>query len=775
MKIAPNWIFSPPVEIPPELKSDLAAPDFLLECLVRRGITTSQAALAFLDFHKYTPTSPDTLPDLPKAVERIRKAVENRETIGVWGDFDVDGQTATAVLVDTLRRIGADVDFHIPVRGMESHGINLDPLKVFLTHSMKVLLTCDTGVSANEAATYLQSVGVDLIITDHHQLPEILPSALAIINPQLLPTDNPLHDLAGVGVAYKLAEALLLSYGKDDTIVTLHDLVALGCVADLATLRGDTRYLVQSGIDRMRNSPRLFLAKMASKLELTLESFSEENIGFDIAPRMNAVGRLDDANPMVDFLLSDDAEEIETILTHMEALNANRKLLVSQVFQGCLAQLETNPGLADRSILILSHPDWPAGVVGIAAGRLAEWTYKPVILLSGAKEEILRGSVRSIPGIDITAALAQNQDLLLTFGGHPMAAGLSLNAENLPEFRARMHLTVAAMAEATHVEAELPVETALNLDLVDLNLLADLDRLAPFGPGNPSPIFAAPGLTLQDTSVLGHNGDHRQAIVEDERGDDYRILWWQGADLPLPEGRFDLAYKARLNVYKGTPKVQYEWVDFRQSQEPTPVTLAKSAKKYELLDFRQFSSHAPEIQAVIDLNQAFFWQEGANAAVASRDRTSFEKSSTLVIQTVPPSSADLLEAVSKIKPAKILFLGEIPPENDLGVFLRELGAFLKQAAQQGSQSFSISDLAARFAATSEITHKALEWYAAKGLVTIEMDSTNRVSIHPGGVPDPANAADLQSVLKRNAGEISAFRRFYLSASLDSLIQNYDKK
>ncbi|TLM98468.1 single-stranded-DNA-specific exonuclease RecJ, partial [bacterium] len=405
--------------------------NFLLESLVRRGIRTPQAAAAFLDYTKYIPQPPKALPGIVAAVARIQAAVAGHETIGVWGDFDVDGQTATAVLVDSLRQIGAKVLFHIPIRSQESHGIKVSALQTFITPDMKVVVTCDTGISANDAAAYLKSVGVDLIITDHHQLPETLPDAVSIINPQFMPEGHPLRDLAGVGAAYKLAEALLEKFGLADYSQTLHDLVALGSIADIAVLRGDTRYLVQSGLNRIRTAPRLFLSKMAEMLDLPLDRLNEEHIGFYIAPRMNAVGRLDDANPMVNLLLSNDATEVNITLNQMEALNASRRVLVSQVFEGCMAQLESNPALLEQPLIILSHPEWPAGVIGIAAGRLAELTHRPVILLSGDVNGILRGSARSVAGIDITAALTLNKDLLLTFGGHPMAAGLSLNGDLL--------------------------------------------------------------------------------------------------------------------------------------------------------------------------------------------------------------------------------------------------------------------------------------------------------------------------------------------------------
>ena len=768
-KFFPKWIFQPPVDIPSSLRDGLAGSDFLLESLARRGITDPKIAASFLDFRKYAPSPPSALPGLEAAVERIAKSVEKHEVIGVWGDFDVDGQTATAVLVSTLRKIGADVQYHVPVRSQESHGVCIAALKAVIAPSLKLLITCDTGISALESAAFLKSSGIDLIVTDHHQLPEQLPDAYAIVNPQFLPAGHPLHELAGVGVAYKLAEALLLRFDLAEIVPPLHDLVALGSIADLAMLSGDTRYLVQSGLDRMHSAPRLFLVKMAERLELPLDLLDEEHIGFFIAPRLNAVGRLDDANPMVDFLMSENEPEVMATLNQMEALNARRRLLVSQVFQGCLAQLEANPSLFDQSILILAHPEWPAGVVGIAAGRLAEYAHRPVILLTGYPEGVLRGSARSVGGIDITSALVQNQNLLLSFGGHPMAAGLSLLSSNLAEFRARMNQTVSAMAEAKHIEPELQIETTLNLDQVNFDLLSDLNRLAPFGQGNLSPVFAAPGLTLKDASILGHSGEHRQVIVGDPSGEEFRILWWQSADLPLPEGRFDLAYSVQMNIYKGKPQVQYVWVDYQPSQETASAAGRKLGNRIELIDRRKDVDLTPELKKTYPIEKALIWREGSHAALPGNDRTLMQKSDFLVIQTVPPSSRLLLEVVASVKPTSILFLGELPQEDNLGFFLKELGRFIKQTADRGSEEYSIVKLAARFAATSEMVLLGLQWFAAMGRVTLAGHTSEQIHISPGGNSDPEAAAAIQADLKRRADEISAFRRYYLAAPLESLI------
>ena len=294
-----RWIEPPAVEIPASF-ADLNLPPLIAQTLVRRGIDTPEAARAFLHPDLIAPTP---FPNMEPAVERIKQAIRDKEMICVWGDFDVDGQTSTTVLVQTLQALGANVVYYIPIRGKESHGIHVETLKPIIDNGARLLLTCDTGITAYEAIDYANSRGVDVVITDHHDLGPTLPNAKAIVNPKLLPENHILANLAGVGVAYKLAEALLSGAPRSET-VNLLDLVALGLIADVALLRGETRSLVQRGIQMLRNTGRVGLRMMAEISGTSLESLTEESIGFTFAPRLNALGRLGDANPSVELLLS---------------------------------------------------------------------------------------------------------------------------------------------------------------------------------------------------------------------------------------------------------------------------------------------------------------------------------------------------------------------------------------------------------------------------------------------------------------------------------------
>ncbi|MCJ7432079.1 MAG: DHH family phosphoesterase, partial [Anaerolineales bacterium] len=357
-----RWLDPAPVEIPASF-STLELPPFIAQTLVRRGISDPAAARAFLHPDELPST---TFPGIEDAIDIISLATRNKEMICVWGDFDVDGQTSTALLVQTLQAIGANVIYHIPIRGVSSHGIHLPELTEIIERGAKLIVTCDTGITAYEEVEYARSRGVDFIITDHHDLGETLPNAAAIINPKLLPKDHLLANLAGVGVAYKLAEALLIENRKSE-IENLLDLVALGLIADVALLKGETRALAQKGIQALRETKRLGLKIIAELSNTKLETLTEEQIGFVFAPRLNALGRLSDANPAVELLLTQDSARARVLAAQIEGLNAQRKLLTSQVYEAAEAQLRENPDLLTEPVILLSHPNWPGGVVGIVA------------------------------------------------------------------------------------------------------------------------------------------------------------------------------------------------------------------------------------------------------------------------------------------------------------------------------------------------------------------------------------------------------------------------
>ena len=541
---------------------------------------------------------PDSLPSAPfpgieAAVARIQEAIRKQERICVWGDFDVDGQTSTTVLVQTLLALGADLVYYIPIRGKESHGVHIETLQPILDNDVKLIVTCDTGITAYEAIDYANGHAVDVVVTDHHDLGPTLPNARAIVNPKLLGEDHILANLAGVGVAYKLAEALIRSndFSRSNTATevattSLLDLVALGLIADVALLKGETRSLVQRGIQVLRNTGRIGLRTMAELSGTSLKSLTEETIGFTFAPRLNALGRLGNANPAVELLLSHDPVRARVIATQIEGLNAQRRLLTTQVFEAAETQLRETPELLSEPAIILTNANWPGGVVGIVANKLVERYRKPAILLTQSEDGILRGSARSVEGLHITEAIATQKDILRGFGGHPMAAGLALEAWKLPDFRRGLGRAIEAqLGRVVRQEPSLEIDAWLKLAEIDLPFAEALEALAPFGAGNPSLTFATHRVSLRSVATIGKNREHLRLTVEDEEENIQSVLWWGGGGSVLPEegSKFDIAYSMRASTFRGNKQVSLQFEEFRIVEE-VPPELRK--RKVEIVDYR---------------------------------------------------------------------------------------------------------------------------------------------------------------------------------------------
>jgi single-stranded-DNA-specific exonuclease len=769
----PQWQDPEQVEVPDELRQSITGSDLLLETLVQRGYSDPEKARAFLDPEYYLPASPLELPDLAKAVQRIQSAVAAHEKVGVWGDFDVDGQTSTTVLVSGLRHLGADVVYHIPIRDTESHGMLLQPLKAFLSQGVQLIITCDTGITAHESIDYANTQGVDVIITDHHSLPPELPSALVVINPQRLPESHPLQTLSGVGVAYKLIEQLCLEANDLVYPPTLLDLVALGLIADMAILKQDARYLVQKGLEILQSNPRPSLKKILSENKVTPQQVTEETVSFVIAPRMNAVGRLDDANPMVEFLLSDDPTFLATEYNQIEGLNANRKIRCDEVFKGAQAVLEANPRLLDRPLIFLAHPDWHGGVVGIVASRLVELYHRPVILLNSSDPAAVRGSCRSVEGINITEALRQNSQFLLGFGGHPMAAGLSVRSEDLDILQFGLISSINQMIADKHIVSKLSIDAYIDLKSIDLDLLLDLSQLAPFGPGNSPLRFAAKDLSIESFTSLGKVKDHLQMNLQSAEGDNYRFIWWQGAGLPQPEGRFDLLFHARASDYKGKVEVMFEWEDFRETQEQISATRINNNKN-NLIQFDYRSSRDPisKLTQLAAEPGAQIWCEGSTPCpLSSFPREKLTPNNRLIIWFIPPHPQVIQQVIAKVKPSQLFWFANLPLENDLAILLKKTVSFVKKyLLDRPDQPFFYLSLAQQLAVTSSMAKVLVNWMASSGEITLlRMEAEIAVIKAQKHSPDLVQLAKCQKEIQTIHKEITAFRDFYMNAvSIEAL-------
>ena len=762
-----EWLFPPTIPIPPALQMGLPTADIIKQILVRRGFEDLPAAQAFLDFHRYLPASPFDLPDMEKGIERIERAIRAHSLIGVWGDFDVDGQTSTAILVSALRQADAKVSYHIPVRGKESHGIGIPALRDFIASGVEVLLTCDTGISAHESIAYAQSCGIDVVVTDHHLPSETLPPGYALINPHRLPPDHGLSSLPGAGVALKFVEALAPNHHLSPT--ELHDLAALGIIADLAELRADTRYLCQSGLVKMHQHPRPSLLALLEAAEVNVNTLTEEQVSFTLAPRLNAVGRLSDANPVVPFLLAERQEEIAVMVNQIEGLNAKRKILTDQIFKGALSLIEQNPSVLEHPVLILHHPEWPAGVIGIVASRLVEIYHRPVILLAGPTDQPLRGSARSIETVDITSALRENDACLLSYGGHSMAAGLSLEAENLTALQRGLDKSISHQWSNAQTAPPLLIDQKLALYQISLDFVRTLESLAPFGPGNPPLVFCADNLKLVSSRAVGKLGEHLLLDVEDPAGNASRIMWWNGNGMALPENRFDLAYSLRATSYRGEEQVTLEWVDYRQSAEPKGIEIKAAGPKIIHHDYRGAGTPEILLREILSNSAIQVWCEGSgNGPIYGVDRFNLQSGKTLVVWTTPPNLQVLRSVLDRVHPVEIFWFLVSPAEHQLTAFFQTIMNEVRSALRLEVPLIQLADLAVKTATTPTLVDLGLRWIASKGKIKISKHSDDEIEIGSTGIPDPLETVQLEESLRLAFKEIQAFERYLNRVELDRL-------
>lgn len=529
---------------PPQFNLELSRKygKYAAKLLALRGLHTWDQVRAFLDPDHYTPTPAGSLPDLERAVKRLLRALELGEKIWIWGDFDCDGVTSTTLLLSALRPLGFQVQFTLPLRTGEGHGLNRPRLEQVLAQGCQVLVTVDCGVSNAAEIAIAQAQGVDVIVTDHHTLPDPLPEAHAVVNPLRLPPEHPLRFLPGVGVAYKLAEALYAALGIPDVEQHL-DLVAVGIVADVAVLQRECRYLVQRGLPILANTQRLGLrALLEQEMSQAKRELSAQDIGFRIAPKLNAIGRLEDASLAVELLTTTDRVRAQELVQLFMATNEERKHLTQQVVQEASQQVDSLDLTQERAI-VLAGSGWSQGVVGIAAGRLAEQYGCPTVLI--AKDEAVGrgyGSGRSIPGVSLVEAIEAVRPLLLGGGGHPMAAGLQVELSCLATLQLALRQELAARVSPDQRTRSLSLELVIDLALLESqgrdpvaeldDLYQQLQLLQPFGHGNPLPTVALMNFRPNRSNPkASKNGQHLSFQLTGAQGSRTLWFWREGEQL----------------------------------------------------------------------------------------------------------------------------------------------------------------------------------------------------------------------------------------------------
>lgn len=484
-----------------ELIEETSFPKIVLQILMERGYDSLEAINNFLDPDARGLYDPNFMHDMELGVDRIQQAIMNGEKIVIYGDYDVDGITSTALMYETLEELGAEVEYYIPDRFKDGYGPNVEVYKRLIDEGVSLIVTVDNGVAGHEAIDYANQHGVDVVITDHHELPETLPDAYAIIHPRHPEGDYPFGELSGVGVAFKVAAALLEELPQD-----VLDLVALGTVADLVSLTGENRILVKYGLQLLQQTMRPGLQSLYKVAGIEVPTITEETIGFSLAPRLNALGRMENGSLGVELLTTLDEERAEELAKTTNQLNIKRQEEVNKIVEEAVAQLANKS--ENHLVNVVAGNNWHEGVVGIVASRLVDMTGKPSLVLSiDEKTGIAKGSGRSIEAFQMFDALDSHRDILMKFGGHHMACGLSLDKEKLSD----LQQVVDEEGKKQGIEhATKPVVKVIpvNLDDVNLDLEAQLEALVPFGTDNPRPVFEFKDYEVNAVQAIGQQKNH---------------------------------------------------------------------------------------------------------------------------------------------------------------------------------------------------------------------------------------------------------------------------
>ncbi len=542
------------------LAQELGLSPVVAQVLLNRGIDDEAAATRFL--HGGTETFPDPylMVGMEQAVARIGDAIGAGQKITVYGDYDVDGVTATALLYRVLVRLGGTVDFYIPERQSEGYGLNAAALESLYRNGTRLVVTVDCGISAVAEVAALAG-RIDVIVTDHHQPPEVLPPAYAILNPKQEGCSYPDKNLAGVGVAFKLCQALWRRLqGEGETFTAYLELVAVGTVADIVPLTGENRTFAKLGLACLASTENAGLLALMKEAGLAKDKLDAGRVGFVIAPRLNAAGRLRHASAGVELLITDDGDRAAELAAELEQENSRRQAVEKELLAAAEETLAGSDPSAEK-VLVLAGEDWHPGVIGIVASRLLDRYYRPVVMIS-VRDGLGKGSCRSVPGFDIYRALEQCADLLVQFGGHRYAAGLTVEAANIEALRVRLN-ELAAAALADDFQPVLDIDSRVALAEIDAGLVEQLVSLAPYGMGNPCPIFSCEELAVTGVRPVGQDGRHLRLRVRRAGASGEVIGWDMGGlvDRLNGDAAIDLAFVPEFNDWQGQRHIQLRACD----------------------------------------------------------------------------------------------------------------------------------------------------------------------------------------------------------------------
>ncbi len=759
--------------------------------LLVRGITNKDEIKEFLNPMELTLLHPNAFCDMHKAVDRIEKAINDKEKILIYGDFDADGVTSTSVLMKTLTYLGADVEYYIPNRENDGHGLNSNALvKLMVSVKPKLIITVDCGISNVEEVAFINSFKKDIIITDHHEAGEILPEAYAIINPKApnsldekLSTKeiNYMTSLAGVGVAFKLAQGVLERFEKLDFSTEILPFVAVGTIADIVPLIGENRYYVLKGLDLISKGKHYGIKRILENAGYNNieDGITSEQIAFGVAPRINASGRLDTVKEAVTVMISDNKQEVELAVMALENYNKIRQDLCSEIF----AQADKMAEHDRSNVLVLFNQDWHIGIIGIVASKLVEKYGKPTFLMTYSEEtKQYRCSARGVEGcedLSLYEMISNISDKLDGFGGHTLAAGLYFSEDkaSFAEVRKALIDSYNKLTNSAKLTPVLNVDLELEPQEITEDLIKDISRLEPFGASNPSPVFAVKGFTLQEKRLMGSNKEHLRLTVEKD-GKVFNAIWWSYGDIGLKkDDTLDIAFSPQLNTFNGNTTIQLIIKDIHSDciveAEEAKVITYDNRKKTDILDKVDGYLKTAKIDFCVFAEKHSIKEELKKYSEIYKrivDRNSLRQSDGIMFFDYPPSSEIMQDIMDTVSPVRIHFMNyDIDKEFHFD-YLKTIAGMIKYACNSKDGKFDLNSSACFLGITNNMVEVLLEMFEDCGGVNITERTENYFIlsyIKPVDLNDLKQSENYE-VFESMLSEIFNTRKEYLTEDLANI-------
>ncbi len=767
----------------------------LARMLLNRGINTQDKVFNFLNPLKAKLIDFNAFKDIQKAYERVKYAIDNNEHITVYGDFDADGVTSTAILYLTLKEIGANVDYYLPDRNSESHGLNTKAIvNLIAKKKTKLIITVDCGISNISEVSFAKGFKTDIIITDHHEAPEVLPDAYAILNPKApdnidsslnIDDINSLSRLAGTGVAFKFSCKLLQEYNKETVVNKLLPLAAIGTVGDVVELIGENRSIAAMGIELIKNNIHTGISKLLKSSGIEdIKSVTSENIAFNIVPRLNAAGRLDSADTAIKLLISDNDEDIEASIKILNDLNTLRQQLCEETFNTADNMYKSDI-IHNKKCIILLNDNWHIGIIGIVCSKLVEKYNKPVFLMTrdSINNNIIRCSCRSIQDLNIHEILSLHKDLFEGFGGHKMAAGFSFNETKISfeKFKSALSASIDEYSRDINFN-EIAINAEMQLEPEDINkdLLNIIMKMEPTGAANPSPLFVINNANLKDFKLMGQNNNHLKMFITKNNSSALECVKWNCPNFSLPlNSNLDILFSLKLNSFNNTETIQLILNDIHNEL----LNQKNSFSEIKILDHRNKTNIITQVTdfvlstkkktGIFIENNKLIKQLNIPESVKEKIFSSEDIPSDmqqLMFFDIPKTKEDFIN-ISKTSGANIIHLMNFNrTELNTDGLISNLSGMLKYSLANMNGEVDINRLAKALDVNNETVECALTLFESMDITNPDKSEDDKYKItyiHPMELSKIKNCeiyAELDDMIKN----INDFRNFYTNSSIDEM-------